>query len=128
MEYIVTFFVLVLVLSYILSASIVINFLMLILAEILIYYTPFGETYEYYLRVMSLVFIHNGLRFALIKYVAKQNGTYCSGFFYTLFNYDYCTDFVALYALWKETWLRARAYIRCLRSNCFFENDLKIKF
>ncbi len=48
---------------------------MLILAEILIYYTPFGEAYEYYLRVMSLVFIHNGLRSALLKYVAKQNGT-----------------------------------------------------
>jgi hypothetical protein len=75
MEYIVIFFVLVLVLSYILSMSIVINFLMLILAEILIYYTSFGEAYEYYLRVMSLVFIYNGLRSALVRYVAKQNGT-----------------------------------------------------
>jgi hypothetical protein len=73
MEYIVTFFVLVLGLSYILSMSIVVNFLMLILAEILIYYTSFGEAYEFYLRVMSLQFIYNILLHALVRYVAKQN-------------------------------------------------------
>jgi hypothetical protein len=40
---------------------------MLILIEILILYTQLGEKYKYYLQIMSITFLYQGMNSALFK-------------------------------------------------------------
>jgi hypothetical protein len=61
------YFFFVRVILYTLAWSPSVNFLMLILTEILILYIPFGEKYKYYLRIMSIIFLYQKISSAVYK-------------------------------------------------------------